>query len=66
VVFSPDEHYAIVQSNFLNLPNMNDGSLTVIDMNTFEKIFGIDTLKKQGLNPNSIILMPKWHHETAH
>ena len=66
VVFSPDEHYAIVENNFLNLPDMNDGSLTVIDMTTFEKVASIDTLKKQGLLPNSIILMPKWHHDTAH
>ncbi len=66
VVFSPDEHYAIVENNFLDLPDMNDGSLTVIDMVTFEKIASIDTFKKQGLNPNSIILMPKWHHDTAH
>ena len=28
VVFSPDEKYAFVENNFLNLPNMDDGSIT--------------------------------------
>lgn len=66
VVFSPDEQYAIVQNSFLNLPEMSDGSITVIDLKKQEKIATIDVLKKQGLKPNSIILMPKWHHDDAH
>ncbi len=66
VVLSPDEQYAIVQNSFLNLPEMRDGSISVIDLNSQEKIASIDTLKNQGLNPNSIIMMPKWHHDDAH
>ncbi|MGR9012752.1 MAG: YncE family protein [Gammaproteobacteria bacterium] len=66
VVFSPDEQYAFVQNSFLNLPNMDDGSISVIDLNKQELIASIDSLKKQGLNPNCIIMMPKWHHDTAH
>jgi hypothetical protein len=66
VVLTPDEQYAIVQNSFINLPDMSDGSISVIDLNKQEVIATIDTLKKQGLNPNSIILMPRWHHDTAH
>jgi DNA-binding beta-propeller fold protein YncE len=66
VVFSPDENYAIVQNSFLNLPAMDDGSISVIDMKTQKKIATIDVLKKQGYKPNCIILMPKWHHDDAH
>jgi DNA-binding beta-propeller fold protein YncE len=66
VAVSPDEHYAFVQNSFLNLPDMSDGSITVIDLNKQEVKASIDTLKKQGFNPNCIIMMPKWHHDTAH
>lgn len=66
VVISPDEQYAFVQNSFLNLPDMSDGSITVIDLKKQEVKASIDTLKKQGLNPNCIIMMPKWHHDVAH
>jgi DNA-binding beta-propeller fold protein YncE len=66
VVLTPDEQYAIVQNSFLNLPEMRDGSISVIDLKSQEKIASIDALKNQGLNPNSIIMMPKWHHDDAH
>ena len=66
VVTSPDEHYAIVQNSFLNLPAMDDGSITVIDLIKQEKVASIDVLKNQGFKPNCIILLPKWHHDDAH
>jgi len=66
VVITPDEQYAIVQNSFLNLPDMSDGSITVIDLKKLEVKATIDTFKKQGLNPNCIIMMPRWHHDTAH
>jgi DNA-binding beta-propeller fold protein YncE len=66
VVITPDEHYAVVQNSFLNLPDMSDGSITVVDLEKLEVKATIDTFKKQGLNPNCIIMMPKWHHDTAH
>lgn len=66
VVFSPDEHYAMVQNSFLNLPAMDDGSITVIDLIKQEKVASIDVLKNQGFKPNSIIMLPKWHHDDAH
>jgi hypothetical protein len=66
VVLSPDEHYAFVQNSFLNLPEMDDGSISVIDLEKFEKVASIDILKEQGLNPNCIVLLPEWHHDPAH
>lgn len=64
VAFSPDERYAFVQNSLLNLPDMNDGSITVLDLKKLEPIAHIDTLKNQGLAPNSIVLMPQWHRKT--
>ena len=58
MVFSPDERSLFVQNSFLNLPGMRDGSITVIDVEKGEPIASIDTLKNQGLNPNSIVLLP--------
>lgn len=66
VVFSPDERYAYVQNSLLNLPGMSDGSITVVDLKNFTVKTSIDTFKKQGLNPNCIVMMPKWHHDDAH
>jgi DNA-binding beta-propeller fold protein YncE len=58
LVFSPDERYLFVQNSLLNLPGMSDGSITVIDVEKGEPIASVDTLKNQGLNPNSIVLLP--------
>jgi DNA-binding beta-propeller fold protein YncE len=66
VVFSPDDRYAFVQNSLLNLPNMNDGSISVIDMQSFKRVASIDTLKQQGFNPNCIIMLPEWHREDSH
>jgi len=66
IVLSPDERYAFVQNSLLNLPNMSDGSITVVDLKTQRVKTSIDTFKDQGLNPNCIVMMPKWHHDDAH
>lgn len=58
LVFSSDERYLFVQNSLLNLPGMSDGSITVIDVTKGEPIASADTLKNQGLNPNSIVLLP--------
>ena len=65
-VFSPDGRYAIVQNSFLNLPQMDDGSISVIDLLTQQKIADINALKDKGFNPNCIIMLPQWHHDDAH
>ena len=58
LVFSSDERYLFVQNSLLNLPEMSDGSITVIDVNKGEPIASVDTLKDQGFNPNCIVLLP--------
>jgi hypothetical protein len=45
---------------------MSDGSITVVDLQSFTVKTSIDTFKNQGLNPNCIVMMPKWHHDNAH
>jgi DNA-binding beta-propeller fold protein YncE len=66
VSFSPNEQLAFVQNNFLGLPGMDDGSVTVIDLEKEAVVASMDTLKKQGLNPNAIVLLPEWHHDAGH
>jgi DNA-binding beta-propeller fold protein YncE len=59
-VFSPDRKYAFVQNSLLNLPDLSDGSVTVVDLARNAVVGKIDVLQKAGLNPNCIIMMPKW------
>jgi len=66
VAFSTDNQYAFVQNNLLNLPGLNDGSISVVDMEKGEKIASIDTLKDQGFNPNCIVLLPEWSKGHGH
>lgn len=66
VAFTTDWRYAFVQNALLSLPGMSDGSVTVIDLATAEVIGSMDALKKQGFNPNSIVLLPKWNHPAGH
>jgi DNA-binding beta-propeller fold protein YncE len=64
-VLSPDERYLFVQNSLLNLEGMSDGSITVIDLAKGGKVLGnIETLKKQGFNPNCIMLLPN-HFQQA-
>ncbi len=58
LVFSPDEKYLFVQNSLLNLPGMDDGSITVIDVAQDKAIHSINTLKDAGYNPNCIVLLP--------
>lgn len=58
LVFSPDEKYLFVQNSLLNLPGMDDGSVTVIDVAQGKPIHAINTLKDAGYNPNCIVLLP--------
>ena len=61
-----DEKVAFVQNSFLNLPGMSDDSITIIDLTKGEAVGSIDTLKEQGFNPNSIVLLPQWNHPAGH
>lgn len=66
VAITKDEKLAFVQNSLLNLPGMSDGSITVVDLNKGEVVGSINTLKDQGFNPNSIVLLPEWNHPAGH
>jgi len=66
VGITKDEKLAFVQNSLLNLPGMSDGSITIIDLVKGEAIGSIDSLKDQGFNPNSIVLLPQWNHLAGH
>lgn len=57
-VLSPDERYLFVQNSLLNLEGLSDGSITVIDLKQDHVLGSIDTLKRQGFNPNCIMPLP--------
>lgn len=61
-----DEKLAFVQNALLDLPGLNDGAVTVIDLEKQEAIASMDTLKNMGMNPNSIVLLPEWNHFAGH
>ncbi|MCH8156312.1 MAG: YncE family protein [Nitrospinae bacterium] len=66
VAFTKDERYAFVQNALLNLPGLDDGSVTVIDLKNQRVVRSMDTLKNMGLNPNLIVLLPRWNHSGGH
>ncbi len=66
VALFPDEKYAVVQNNLLNLPGMDNGLITVIDLQKHTVAANIDTLKKRGFNANSIVALPEWYHPAGH
>jgi hypothetical protein len=61
MAFSPDHKLAYVQNSFLNLPEMHDGSITVVDLEKGAVVRSIDTLKERGLTPNNISLLSGGH-----
>jgi DNA-binding beta-propeller fold protein YncE len=61
MTFSPGYKHAYVQNSFINLPEMHDGSITVVDLETGKVIRSIDTLKEKGLTPNNIALLLGGH-----
>lgn len=66
VAFTPDEKVAYVQNALLNIPGINDGSITVIDLEKGEVTGSIDVFKNLGLSPNSITMLPEWYHPAGH
>lgn len=47
-------------------PDMSDGSVSVVDLESGEVIASMDTLKNAGFNPNSLTLLPEWNHLAGH
>ena len=55
---SRDGKYIFIQNSYLNLPGMSDGTITVVEQSSLKVVGSMNILKDQGLNPNSIILLP--------
>ncbi len=66
IAFTKDNQYAFIQNAFINLPGMNDGSITVVDLKKQQVIDTITTFKDMGYNPNSIVLLPEWNDLAGH
>jgi DNA-binding beta-propeller fold protein YncE len=66
VGFTTDFKYAFVQNSFLNLPDMSDGSVSIVDLEKGELVATMETLKNAGFNPNSLTLLPEWNHLAGH
>ena len=66
IAFTKDGRYAFVQNSLLNLPGISDGSVTVVDMAKREVIDSMDSLKDNGFNPNSIVLLADWNDPAGH
>jgi DNA-binding beta-propeller fold protein YncE len=66
VAYTKDGKLAFVQNSFINLPGMNDGSISVVDLAKGEVVASVDTLKEQGFAPNSIVLLPQWNDLAGH
>lgn len=66
VAFTKDGRYAYVQNALLNLPGLSDGSVTVIDLKAEKVVASMDTLKLAGLNPNCMVLLPRWNDPAGH
>lgn len=66
LVFSPGGERAYVQNSLINIPGMNDGSISVIDLVAGKKLGSIDTFKDAGLTINTIMLTPEAEDFHAH
>jgi hypothetical protein len=66
VAYTQDGKYAFVQNAFINLPGMRDGSISVVDLQSKEVIGSWDTLKNNGFNPNSLVLLGEWNDPMGH
>ena len=66
VGFTPDYRLAWVQNSFLNLPDMRDGSVTVVDLDAGTVVATMNSLKDAGFNPNSLVLLPAWNAFAGH
>lgn len=66
VAYTKDGSYAFVQNSFINLPNMSEGSITVVDLQSRTVVDTIQTFVENGFNPNCIVLLPEWNDPMGH
>jgi len=55
--FSPDGKYMFVQNNLLNLDGLNAGTITVVDLDTGEKVGTITSLLDKDMLPESLVIL---------
>jgi hypothetical protein len=58
MAFSADGSLGFVQNGLMNLDGLNDGSITVVDLEALEAVGSIDTFRDAGLTVNMIEGMP--------
>ena len=58
VVFDEEHSMAWVQNGLLNMPGINDGSITVVDLEMGEVVDVIDAFRSRDMTVNMIELMP--------
>jgi len=66
LVFSPDGRRAYVQNGLANIAGLNDGSISVIDLQTGDTVDSIDTFKDAGFTVNMIALTPEAEDSHTH
>lgn len=66
LVFSPDGRRAYVQNGLANIEGVNDGSISVIDLETGATLDSIDTFKNAGFTVNMIALTPEAEDTHTH
>ncbi len=66
VAFTKDGRYEYVQNSFINLPDMSEGSITVVDFQTETVMDTINTFVENGFNPNCIVLLLEWNDPKGH
>lgn len=58
LAFSEDGRLAFVQNGLANIEGINDGSISVVDLASMEKVGSIDTFKDAGFTVNMIEVLP--------
>lgn len=66
MAFSEDGRLGYVQNGLMNLEGVNDGSITLVDLQTLEAVGSIDTFKEAGFTVNMIEGMPDDPRAHAH
>jgi DNA-binding beta-propeller fold protein YncE len=62
IIFSPDGQYMFVQNNLLGLEGMNTGTISVVDLSTGRLVATVESFRKKGLLPTSLVLIGEPSH----
>ena len=59
IALTSDGRYGYIPNALFNFPGLADGSISVIDLNSFKVIRTMENFKVSGFNPNSIAFFPR-------